>query len=52
MRKLRNQKNTVVNNIFSYNVVVEIINNNDDLEPISVEECRYKNDCPKWKDVI
>ena len=25
---------------------------NEDLEPTSVEECRHKNDWPKWKDAI
>ena len=25
---------------------------NEDLEPISVEECKHRNDWPKWKDVI
>ena len=46
------RQNTVVDNIFSYNVAIEIINYNEDLEHRIVEECRYRNDWPKWKDAI
>ena len=46
------RQNTVVNDIFSYNIVVEIINYNEDPEHRTVEECRYRNDWSKWKDAI
>ena len=29
----------IVNNIFAYNVALNIMQDNDDLEPLSVEEC-------------
>ena len=31
---------------------MEIIDQSDDLEPRSIEECRQKIDWPKWKDAI
>ena len=31
---------------------MEIIDQSDDLEPRSVEECRQRIDWPKWKDAI
>ena len=30
----------------------DIIRNNEDLEPRNVEEYQYRNDWPKWKEVI
>ena len=42
----------MVDNIFSYNVAVEIMQQDEDLEPRSVNECRQRNDWPKWKDAI
>ena len=47
-----NRENIVVDNAFSYNVAVEIIDQSDDHEPRSVEECRQRIDWPKWKDAI
>ena len=40
-------RNIVVDNVFSYNVAAEIINQNEDLEPRSIEGCRNRNDWPK-----
>ena len=42
----------VINNIFAFKVVVDIIRNDEDPEPQNVEECRYKNDWPKWKEAM
>ena len=50
--KIWNRENIVVDDAFSYNVAVEINDESDDLEPRSVEECRQRNDWPKWKDAI
>ena len=41
-----------VDNIFACNVTVEIIKQDEDLEPKFVKEYRQKNDWPKWKDAI
>ena len=47
-----NRNNIVVDNTFSYNVAVEIMQQDEDLEPRSVNECRQRNDWPKWKEAI
>ena len=41
-----------MDNIFAYNVALEIIEDIEDHEPRSVEECRHRNDWPKWYDAI
>ena len=33
-------------------MALSIVNDNEDLEPKSVEECRQRDDWPKWKDAI
>ena len=33
-------------------MALNIVNDNEDLEPKSVEECRQRDDWPKWKDAI
>ena len=39
--------------IFSLSKVASnIIRNDEDPEPRNVEECRHRNDWPKWKEVI
>ena len=38
------QNNIVTNNIFAFLVVLDIIRNDEDLEPQNVEECQHKND--------
>ena len=47
-----NQNNIVVDNIFSYNVAVEIMQQGEDFEPKSINECRQRNDWPKRKEAI
>jgi hypothetical protein len=42
----------VVDNIFSFKVVIDITRSNDDIEPKTVEECRRRNDWPMWKEAI
>ncbi|XP_049399680.1 uncharacterized protein LOC125863687 [Solanum stenotomum] len=51
-RKMWNRNNIVVDNIFAYNVAVEIMQQDGDLEPRSVNECKQRNDWPKWKEAI
>ena len=33
-------------------MALNIINDDEDPDPKTVEECRHRNDWPKWKDVI
>ena len=47
-----NRNKINVDDIFAYNVALNIVNDNEDLEPKSVEECRQRDDWPKWKDAI
>ncbi|KAL0541611.1 hypothetical protein IC582_021664 [Cucumis melo] len=47
-----NRINVVVDNIFAYNVAHNIIHENEDYEPKSVDECHNRKDWPKWKEVI
>ena len=47
-----NRNKIDVDDIFAYNVALNIANDNEDLEPKSVEECRQRDDWPKWKDAI
>jgi len=41
-----------VNNVFSYNVALEVMNDDEDHEPNSVDECQKRHDWPKWKEAI
>ena len=47
-----NRNKIDVDDIFAYNVALNIINDNEDLEPKFVEECRQRDDWPKWKNAI
>ena len=42
----------MVDNIFAYNVTLNIMQDNEDLEPLSFKECRRKKDWPKWQEEI
>ena len=42
----------IVNDIFAYNVASNIINENIDSKPRSVQECRHRDNWSKWKDAI
>ena len=39
-------------NVFAYDVALNIMQGNEDLEPLSVEECRQRRDLPKWQEAI
>ena len=43
------RNNFDVNNIFAFQVALDIIQNDDDPEPQNTNECRQRNDWPKWK---
>ena len=46
------QNNIVINNIFVFQVALDIIRNDEDPEPQNVEECKNRNDWPKWKEAM
>ena len=46
------RNNIIINNIFSFQVVSNIIRNYEDLEPRNMEECQHRNDQPKWKEAM
>ena len=33
-------------------MALDIIRNDEDLEPQNVEECQHRNDWPKWKEAM
>ena len=49
-RELWNREETIINDVFSYTVATEIIN--DDYEPHNLDDCRQRSDWPKWKEAI
>ena len=46
------RNNFDVNNIFAFQVALDIIQNDDDPKPQNTNECRQKNDWPKWKEAM
>ena len=42
----------VINEVFCFSVATEILKEDDDHEPCSVDECRSKHDWSKWKEEI
>ena len=42
----------VINNIFAFQVALDLIRNDEDPEPQNVEECQNRNDWLKWKEAI
>ena len=43
------RNNIVINNIFTFQVAFDILRNDEDQ---NVEECRHRNDWPKWKEAM
>lgn len=50
--KILNRADIIVDDNFIYNVAFDIVNENDDLDPKSVDEYRNRHDWPSWKSVI
>ena len=51
--EILNRDKTVVDNIFSFKIALDITRNNDDeIEPQTIKECRRRNDWPMWKEAI
>ena len=46
------RNNFDVNNIFVFQVALDIIQNDDDPEPQNTNECRQRNDWPKWRETM
>ena len=46
-REKWDQNKVVINNIFVFQMALDIIKYNEDPEPQNVEECRNRNDWPK-----
>ena len=46
------RNNFDVNNIFAFQVALDIIQNDDDPEPQNTNECRQRNDWPKWRETM
>ena len=40
----------IIDNVSVYNVAENVMQDNEDLEPLSVEECW--RECPKWQQAI
>ena len=49
-REKWDRNKVVINNIFASKVVLDIIRNDEDPKPQNVEECRHRNNWPKWKE--
>ena len=41
-----------MNNIFAFQVALDIIQNDDDPKPQNTNECRQRNDWPKWREAM
>ena len=46
------RNNFDVNNIFAFQVALDIIQNDDDPKPQNTNECRQRNDWPKWREAM
>ena len=46
------RNNFDVNNIFAFQVAFDIIQNDDDPKPQNTNECRQRNDWPKWREAM
>ena len=50
--RIWDRNTTHINNVFSFQVAMNIIRIDEDQEPKNVNECRHRNDWLKWKEVI
>ena len=52
-QEILDRNKTVVDNIFSFKVALDITRSNDDeIEPQTIKQCRSRNDWPMWKKAI
>jgi len=47
-----NRHEVNVDDIFAYNIALNVINDNEDRDPRSIKDCRQNENWPKWKDAI
>ena len=47
-----NHNDVIINNIFAFQVAMDIMRNEEDQEPQNVDECRKMNYWPKWTEAI
>ena len=52
MGETRNRSDITINNMLMFQVVMDIMRNDEDQEPQTVDECQKRNDWPKWKETI
>ena len=50
--RIWDRNTTHINDVFSFQVAMDIIRNDKDQEPQNVNECRSRNDWLKWKEEI
>jgi hypothetical protein len=50
--KFWNCDKVITDDAFAYSLALEIMDENEDHEPRSIEECKKRQDWPKWKDII
>ena len=48
----KNRSDIIINNIFAFQVAMDIMRNDEYQEPQTVNECRKMNDWLKWKEAI
>ena len=51
-REKWDRNKVIINNIFAFQMALDIIRNDENPEPQNVEECRNRNDWPKWKEAM
>ena len=47
-----NRKDIIIDDVFAYSVAINVMTENDDFEPKSIDECRQRKDWPKWEEAI
>ena len=51
-RETNDRSNIIIDNIFTFQVAMDIMRNDEYQEPQTVNECRKMNYWPKWKETI
>jgi len=47
-----NRREINVDDIFAYNIALNMINDNEDHEPMTIKDCKQSENWPKWKNAI
>ena len=51
-RETNNHSDIIIDYIFAFQVAMDIMRNDEDQKPQTVDECQKMNDWPKWKEAI